>query len=72
MFLGHCCCCKPLGLSQGNQGYSGYQKNAIQRQRPDIENRHTKEIKQSKVLYISNDSYVERFCMVIRVSVWLL
>ena len=27
--------------NQGNQGYSGNQKNVIQGQRPDIENRHT-------------------------------
>ena len=29
--------------NQGNQGYSGNQKNVIQRQRPDIENRHTQQ-----------------------------
>ena len=29
--------------NQGNQGYSGNQKNVIQEQRPDMENRHTKQ-----------------------------
>ena len=29
--------------NQGNQGYSGNQKNAIQGQRPDMENRHTQQ-----------------------------
>ena len=29
--------------NQGNQGYSGNQKNAMQGQRPDIENRHTQQ-----------------------------
>ena len=28
-------------ISQGNQGYSGDQKNVMQGQRPDMENRHT-------------------------------
>ena len=33
-----------LGKSnQGNQGYSGNQKNITQVQRPDIENRHTRQ-----------------------------
>ena len=30
-----------LKNNQRNQGYSGNQKNVIQGQRPDIENRHT-------------------------------
>ena len=29
--------------NQGNQGYSGNQKNVFQGQRPDMENRHTKQ-----------------------------
>ena len=29
--------------NQGNQGYSGNQKNVIQGQRPDTENRHTQQ-----------------------------
>ena len=29
--------------NQGNQGYSGNQKNAIQGQRPDMENKHTQQ-----------------------------
>ena len=29
--------------NQGNQDYSGNQKNEIQGQRPDIENRHTRQ-----------------------------
>ena len=28
---------------QGNQGYSGNKRNAIQGQRPDMENRHTQQ-----------------------------
>ena len=31
------------GVNQGNRGYSGNQKNAIQGQRPDTENRHTQQ-----------------------------
>ena len=33
--------------NQGNQGYSGNQKNVIQGQRPDMENRHTHQRTQS-------------------------
>ena len=33
--------------NQGNQGYSGNQKNAIQGQRPHMENRHTQQRTQS-------------------------
>ena len=29
--------------NQGNQDFSGKQKNVIQRQRPDMENRHTEQ-----------------------------
>ena len=29
--------------NQGNQGYNGNQKNVIQEQRPDMENRHTQQ-----------------------------
>ena len=32
-----------LKRNQGNHGYSGNQKNVIQGQRPDIENRHTQQ-----------------------------
>ena len=32
-----------LKSNQGNQGYSGNQKNAIHGQRPDMENRHTQQ-----------------------------
>ena len=31
------------GNNQGNQGYSGNQKNGIQGQRPDMKNRHTQQ-----------------------------
>ena len=34
---------KLLKSNQGNQGYSGNQKNAFQGQRPDMENRHTQQ-----------------------------
>ena len=32
-----------LKSNQGNQSYSGYQKNVIQGQRPDMENRQTQQ-----------------------------
>ena len=32
-----------LKSNQGNQGYSGNQKNVLEGQRPDMENRHTQQ-----------------------------
>ena len=37
--------------NQGNQGYSGKQKNVIQEQRPDMKNRHTQEHKVTKIIH---------------------
>ena len=37
--------------NQGNQSYSGNQKNAIQGQRPDMENIHNKEHKVTKIIH---------------------
>ena len=54
--------------NQGNRGYSDNQKNVIQGQRPDIENRHT----QQMMNYEFGVVEIKCLSLVAKPSEWLL